>query len=132
MNAMLPKTYGLNFVGVADLHKLEAFVKNDPRVLAYWNYLPLVYCMKSFATAAELAEALLPLFPNGQFLVFEVNPTNMNGRLPKAAWEWFYSQAPSSNAMADYRKGAFASPDNAMAGRGTGAFGSSDPDWRKR
>jgi hypothetical protein len=69
--------------------RIENFVRQDPMILAYWNYLPLVYCVKTDASADQLASKLRSVLPVGYFLVAEIDQANMNGALPREAWDWF-------------------------------------------
>lgn len=70
---------------------LERYLIDSADILGYWNHLPLVYFFKTRLTALEATFRLNPFFPNGIFMVVEMNSQNMNGRLPPAAWEWFYA-----------------------------------------
>jgi hypothetical protein len=93
MNDVRPVcVYILNFwaQGV-NLGALNQYLHDSVDVIAYWNYLPLVYCIKSRLTATELTYKLTPFFPYG-FMVAEINTWNMNGTIPKEAWDWFYLQ----------------------------------------
>jgi hypothetical protein len=38
-----------------------------------------------------LAQRFGPFFPGGTFMIIEVNALNMNGIMPKPAWDWFYA-----------------------------------------
>jgi hypothetical protein len=80
-------TFGVTGVNLAALHQ---YLFDSSEIIAFWNYVPLVYCVKSRATAAELTIKLTPFFPNGTFFVAEINRSNINGILPKPAWDWFY------------------------------------------
>jgi hypothetical protein len=87
------KTYCINFSLSADLN-LAAFVQylfDSADVLAFWNYIPLVYCVKSRLNATQLTQKLQAFFPpSSNFMVVEIKPYNMNGRLMQEAWNWFY------------------------------------------
>jgi|HubBroStandDraft_3_1064219.scaffolds.fasta_scaffold47297_2 hypothetical protein len=85
------KIYIITF-GVAEVNlaALNQYLFDSSDIIAFWNYVPLVYCVKSRATATELAYKLTPFFPNGNFFIAEINPNNANGMLPEPAWEWFY------------------------------------------
>jgi hypothetical protein len=48
------------------------------------DYIPLVYCVKSFLSASELTQKLHPYFPR-PFLIAEISPTNIDGSLPQEA-----------------------------------------------
>jgi hypothetical protein len=73
-----------------NLAALNQYVFDSADIIAYWNYVPLVYCVKSRLSATELTLKLQPFFPHGTYLIAEINRDNMNGVLPQPAWEWFY------------------------------------------
>jgi hypothetical protein len=86
------KTYCITF-GVADVNlpALVQYLFDSADVLAFWNYIPLVYCVKSLLLATELTYKLRPFFPpTGPLMVVEINAANLNGLLPPDAWTWFY------------------------------------------
>lgn len=88
------RLYVINFQVSSDHDRnlvISDFVRFHPFVYGYWNYIPLVYCIKSNKTASEIRAALENALPGGGYLVAEVNPQNIDGMLPKAAWEWFYT-----------------------------------------
>jgi hypothetical protein len=87
-----PKTYIINFLAArveVNLWQLTRYLHDSRDIVAYWNYIPLVYCIKSYLSAAELTVKLRPFFPNS-FMIAEINPDNINGILPEEAWTWFY------------------------------------------
>jgi hypothetical protein len=85
-----PKTYIINFYATdVNLWQLARYLHDSRDIVAYWNYIPLVYCIKSYLSAAELAAKLRPFFP-APFMIAEINPDNINGVLPQEAWTWFY------------------------------------------
>ena len=91
---MTVMTYVVTFsVTSANLFNFEQFLKTHQSVWSYWNYVPLVYCFKSPLTASALASLLGQHFPGGNFFIAEINPANINGVLPAAAWGWFYAEA---------------------------------------
>jgi hypothetical protein len=73
-----------------NLPSLVQYLFDSADILAFWNYIPLVYCVKSRLSAAELTAKLLPFFQNTHFLIAEINARNLEGRLPGEAWTWFY------------------------------------------
>ena len=86
-----PKTYIINFYAKdVNLWQLTQYLHDSRDIIAYWNYIPLVYCIKSYVLAGELALKLQPYFPRGTFMIAEINPDNINGFLPPEAWTWFY------------------------------------------
>jgi hypothetical protein len=108
------KIYVVTFsVTDVNLPALNQYLFDSADIIAFWNYVPLVYCVKSRLTAAELAIKLSPFFPNGNFFVAEVNRFNMNGVLPKPAWDWFYlhhhekHRAPAPVKLGNALTGAF-------------------------
>lgn len=114
------KTYIINFfvpnlsheeLGVV-LSKINSFVQRDTSVRAYWNYIPLVYCVKSSSTSTELAARISALLPTAQVFVAELNAENIDGQLPKDAWTWFYAAPPPSRLDWDLP------PFNLLAGFG--------------
>ena len=85
-----PKTYIINFYAAdVNLWQLTRYLHDSRDIVAYWNYIPLVYCIKSYLSAEELASKLMPFFPR-PFMIAEINPGNINGILPEEAWTWFY------------------------------------------
>jgi hypothetical protein len=86
-----PNTYIVNFIATdVNLWALARYLHDSREIIAYWNYIPLVYCVKSYMTAAQLRDKLQPFFFPRSFLIAEVNIWNIDGVLPKEAWSWFY------------------------------------------
>jgi hypothetical protein len=86
-----PTTYIINFFAEGvNVWTLTRYLHDSRDIIAYWNYIPLVYCVKSPLLATELAAKLQPYFPLGRFMIVEINAKNMNGMLPEEAWTWFY------------------------------------------
>jgi hypothetical protein len=93
------KTYVLVVTPRANLDEVGHLVQTDPRIPAYWNYLPYLFCVKTEMSAKELAELFTDAAGSG-FLVVEIDTSNMNGKLPRAAWEWFREPAEAEDALA--------------------------------
>jgi len=92
MNDDKQKTYIINFIAAdVNLWALTRYLHDSRDIIAYWNYIPLVYCVKSYLSANELTNRLRPYFPNS-FMIAEINPNNLNGILPREAWPWFYME----------------------------------------
>lgn len=68
---------------------LNQYLFDSADIIAFWNYIPLVYCVKSRASATELTLKLRPFLPD-PYVLAEINISNMDGILPNAAWQWFY------------------------------------------
>jgi hypothetical protein len=87
-----PTTYIINFYAAdVNLWTLTRYLHDSRDIIAYWNYIPLVYCIKSYLSAEELANKLYAYFPH-PFMIAEINPGNINGVLPQEAWSWFYME----------------------------------------
>jgi hypothetical protein len=85
------RTYVVNFDATeTNLQSFNQYLMDSREIIAYWNYVPLSYMVKSRLTAIELQARLRPFFAGRYFIVAEVNPGNINGSLPPQAWEWFY------------------------------------------
>jgi hypothetical protein len=85
------KVYVITFaVAGVNLQSLNQYLYDSVDIIAFWNYVPLVYCVKSRLSSGELAIKLTPFFPHGQFFIAEINRSNINGILPTPAWDWFY------------------------------------------
>jgi len=85
-----PNTYIINFYAAeVDLWQLTQYLHDSRDIIAYWNYIPLVYCIKSYLSAEELT-GKLQAYLRHSFMIAEINPNNINGILPKEAWTWFY------------------------------------------
>lgn len=70
--------------------KIQQFITTNSNIVAYWNYIPYVYCVKSKLGSIALRDLLDPIFPQGGFIVAELNTGNLDGRLQPDAWPWFY------------------------------------------
>ena len=85
------KIYIVTFNSTVYLNStVQEFIQTDQNILAYWNYLPFIYCIKSMLSAKELGNVLQQIFPQGGFLVAELNAENIDGRMQIDAWPWFY------------------------------------------
>jgi hypothetical protein len=86
------KVYCINFYAQdVNLAAFTQYLYSSADIIAFWNYIPLVYCVKSRLSSTELTVKLHPLFPErNHFMVAEVNVQNLNGFLPREAWDWFY------------------------------------------
>jgi hypothetical protein len=58
--------------------------------VAYWNYIPLVYFVKSYQAISILRDKFRDILGARNFLIAEISPFQMDGLLPRAAWDWFY------------------------------------------
>lgn len=77
-----------------NLMALGQYIVDSSDILSFWNHLPLLYAVKTRLTAMQLTQKLRPFFDGRFFIVTEINPDNINGWMPQAAWEWFTTPAP--------------------------------------
>lgn len=84
---------------------LEQYIVDSVDILAFWNHVPLMYIVKSRLGAPALTQKFLPFFDGRFFLVAEMNPENVSGWLPAAAWEWFRTPAPPTKSQRPVQAG---------------------------
>jgi hypothetical protein len=61
-----------------------------PEIITWSHYIKSSYILiTEISSATKLNKIILPIMPNGRFLLIEVNLANRNGRLPNAGWTWF-------------------------------------------
>lgn len=108
---MQDRVYIITFLNVdKTFEQVNHYIVTSPLVKAYWNYIPLVYCIKSAETAATLRDHFRHVFSGGNFMIAEINPQNIDGILPGSAWGWFYEDLPQSNPHLRYNP----QPDQAL------------------
>ena len=84
------KTYIIVFYNPnVSVENINRWILYSPYVLSYWNYLPLVYCIKSYSLVDELRVHFEPILGMHNFIIAEINSENISGRLPAEAWPWF-------------------------------------------
>lgn len=93
------KVYCITFYAQGvNLASFTQYLYDSTDIIAFWNYIPLVYCVKSRLSATDLTRKLLSFLTpawgvvpmGGHFMVAEINVHNINGILPRDAWDWFY------------------------------------------
>jgi hypothetical protein len=89
------KIYIVNFIATnVNFGAFHQYINDSVEILAYWNYIPGVYCLKSRLDAMTLRDKLRPFLPDSMMVV-EINTANMNGYMSTAeVWEWFSAPAP--------------------------------------
>lgn len=88
---MNTNVYIVNFlVNSANLHDFEEFLRTSTIVRGYWNYIPLCYCFRCDYDIHNVTKIVGEYFPSGNFMVAKLDPFQVNGVLPKGAWDWFY------------------------------------------
>ena len=70
---------------------LNQYIKDSKDFIAYWNYIPFTYMVKASLSATDIATKLQSVIPGQNFIVVEINHLNMNGILPRAAWDWIHA-----------------------------------------
>lgn len=72
-----------------DYNKLHQFIKNDTlEITDWWHYIKSSYLLVSPYSADFLANKIMQVIPNQNFLVIKLNPIDHQGWLPKDAWDW--------------------------------------------
>lgn len=90
------KIYVINFVMGPNINlpAFHQYLNDSVEILAYWNYIPAVYCVKSRLGATLLRDKLRPFLPNS-LMIAEINPMNMDGYMNnQEIWQWFFLPAP--------------------------------------
>lgn len=67
---------------------IARFITTDLRFHRWWNYLPFTFMVTTDLDAEAISEALRPLTGTARFLVMAVDPSESEGRLPRAGWQW--------------------------------------------
>jgi hypothetical protein len=102
------KVYCINFFARGiNLAAFTQYLYDSKDIIAFWNYIPLVYCVKSRLSATELTAKLRPFIPSDNYMVAEVNLQNINGVLPIEAWHWFYLQHHEKSRPPSFPAGPF-------------------------
>ncbi|RWQ87466.1 MAG: hypothetical protein EOS85_05985 [Mesorhizobium sp.] len=71
------------------IERFNQYLLDSVDVVAYWNYIPLLYMIKTRLGIRELTVKLKP-FLGDRYLVAQIDPESIDGRLPKEAWDWIY------------------------------------------
>jgi hypothetical protein len=69
---------------------LHRYIMDSKDFVGYWNYIPLVYIVKSYETISVLREKLRYILTGGGFLLAEISSSNIDGLMPREAWDWFH------------------------------------------
>jgi hypothetical protein len=96
------------------LNALHQYIMDSKDFLGYWNYIPFVYAVKTYLSTYNLATKLRSILTTS-FFIAEINPDNINGFLPKAAWEWF-SHSHAQLSLSDYLAQSGSQNQNALGG----------------
>jgi hypothetical protein len=68
-------------------------ITNLSSVTNWAHYLRSSYVLIANNSVHALQYEITKIMPNKQFLLIEVNLKNLQGWLPKEAWEWFATQS---------------------------------------
>lgn len=86
------KTYILAFDvsdGRTPPEQINQYIIDAREIEAWWSHVPLVYVICSRSSVKALTDRFVKVGNGAKFLLSEMNTTNMNGFLPKVAWDWF-------------------------------------------
>jgi hypothetical protein len=72
------------------LTALHRYIMDSKDFVGYWNYMPFVYIVKTYESLPVLREKFRYIFRNGSFMLAEISPNNVDGLLPREAWDWFW------------------------------------------
>ncbi|MDG4670877.1 hypothetical protein P9A16_07065 [Shinella sp. 838] len=78
-----------------NLMALGQYIVDSADILSFWNHLPVLYAVKTRLSALDLTQKLRPFFDGRFFIVAEIDSSNMNGWMPREAWDWFKTPAPT-------------------------------------
>jgi hypothetical protein len=79
----------LDAATIGDKYETTArFITTDGQFHHWWNYLPFTFMVTTDLDAEAISEALRPMTGTARFLVVAVNPSESEGRLPRAGWQW--------------------------------------------
>lgn len=90
---MEPKIYLIAYNTLDEMETVESirqYVVDSKDFVAYWNYIPLVYIVKSYKSLQELRDKFRNMLGKNQFMIAEISAAHIDGFLPKSAWDWFY------------------------------------------
>lgn len=54
----------------------------------WWHYLPNTYIVSTSLTSKDISSAIIQKFQGLLFVVAQINLNDINGLLPKDAWNW--------------------------------------------
>ncbi|MER9170412.1 hypothetical protein NKI12_24125 [Mesorhizobium australicum] len=81
--------YSDDHISLEAMERFHLYLRDSYDIAAYWNYIPLLYMVKTTISARELAERFRP-FLGSRFLVGRIDKQDVDGQLPAEAWEWIY------------------------------------------
>ncbi|MES0091177.1 hypothetical protein [Mesorhizobium sp. M0030] len=76
-------------LSLVHIEGFNLYLRNSQEIAAYWNYIPLLYMVKTKLPARELAIRFRP-FLGSRFVVGRIDKQDVDGLLPSAAWDWIY------------------------------------------
>lgn len=80
--------------------QIKQYIIDARDIEAWWNHIPLVYVIRSRSSVKALTDKFVKVGNGAKFLLSEINTTNMNGFLPKVAWDWFNERDPAYSELA--------------------------------
>lgn len=68
--------------------KFHLTLTKEISIKSWWHYIPSVYIVTSEANSEVLANQITFSYPGLKFLIAKLDLTDVNGVLPKGAWDW--------------------------------------------
>lgn len=68
------------------------FIKYCNQFRRWWGNLPLVWVVESDLSASDIRGILTATMSGTSFIVVEIDRSNLDGVLPRFAWDWFYPE----------------------------------------
>jgi len=70
----------------------------------WWSNVPLVWIVETSLNSSRIAEILKPTMGTESFLVARIDEADINGYLPRYAWDWFYPDTTTTNQLTGYKE----------------------------
>lgn len=70
------------------LDAVHNFIITQTGIDNWWHYLPSAYILKTSIGSERISNNISREFPGLLFFIVKLNLTDVNGVLPKAAWDW--------------------------------------------
>lgn len=71
-----------------NMEALHTYIRDSRDITSYWNYIPLVYIIRTHLDLHAMSAKLNAMFGGAWFLLTEINGQSTNGILPLPAWDW--------------------------------------------
>jgi hypothetical protein len=67
---------------------INSIITAHPSIDKWWNYIPGVYMLRLSCESYEIGPALSEI---NSFLIFDIEPRTLSGKLSKTAWDKLFS-----------------------------------------